>query len=244
MSPSITLYTNPVSDCAARVRLALSLKNLPHKSITVDLANQGNLDPGYVKINPSGTIPTLVIDSLDGETPSDGTSHVVLTQSLATLEYLEEAFPSCKRLLPPLESPLRRAHVRSLVDIIASDTHPLTAPRVSRLIQEKLCVPFGLGDKDNNAVPGMSVKEWDSHWIARGLSAYENTLNSYGTVGRFSVGDQVTLADVVLLPELWTAEDFSVDFECYPRIVGIYRELMQIEEVRRTRQKGKGFENF
>jgi maleylacetoacetate isomerase len=242
MTPALTLYTNPISDCAGRVRLALYLKNLPYKSITIDLRKQDNLNPEYVKINPSGTIPALVIETVDIDdgAHSNETLRIVLTQSLAILEYLEEAFPDRRKLLPPLASPLRRAHVRTLVEIIASDTHPLTSPRVSRLIQEKFHVPAGF---DDDAISGMTVKKWDNHWIARGLSAYERTLDSNGPAGKFSVGDEVTLADIVLLPELWTAEDFGVDLGCYPRIGGIYKEMMGIEEVRRARQKGKGFES-
>jgi maleylacetoacetate isomerase len=241
MSPSVTLYTNPISDCAARVRIALNLKNLPYSSITIDLANQGNLDPEYIKISPSGTIPTLVIDYNNGhyvESGGDG-SPVILTQSLATLEYLEEAFPDYRRLLPSFEYPTQRAQVRTLVNIIASDIHPLTAPRVSRLIQEKFHVPAGFHE-DENSAPEMSVKKWDVHWIERGLNVYERTLKSSGMMGRFSVGNEITLADVVLVPELWTAEQFGIDLPKYPEIFRIYTDVMEIEEVGRARQKGKG----
>jgi maleylacetoacetate isomerase len=244
MSPSITLYTNPISDCAGRVRIALNLKNLPYSSITIDLANQGNLEPDFVNINPSGTIPALVIDYSDDHhnAPGGSVSPILLTQSLAALEYLEEAFPDSRKLLQSLNHPLQRAQVRTLVNIIASDIHPLTAPRVSRLIQEKFHVPPGFDD-GGDAVSGMSVKKWDVHWIERGLDVYERALNSSGMMGRFSVGDELTLADVVLMPELWTAEEFGVDVSRYPEIARIYRETMKIEEVRRARQKGKGYKN-
>jgi maleylacetoacetate isomerase len=243
MPPSITLYTNPISDCAARVRIALNLKNIPYNSVAIDLANKGNLKPEYVKINPSGTVPALVIDYKDGDDIASGgrDAPILLTQSLATLEYLEEAFPDSRSLLQPLKGPLHRAHVRTLVNIIASDVHPLTAPRVSRLIQEKFHVPPGF-DEDGDAMSGMSVKKWDVHWIERGLDVYERTLTSSGTMGRFCVGDELTLADVVLVPELWTAEEFGVDISQHLQIARIYREVMRIDEVRQARQKGKGFQ--
>lgn len=232
MRPSITFYTNPISDCAARVRLALNLKNLAYKSIVIDLASQQQLEPAYIKINPSGSVPALVIEN-DNTTPL-----IVLTQSLAALEYLEEAFPETRRLLP--ESALERAHVRTFISIIASDTHPLTAPRVARMIRESFDVP---PVSETDATSNRSVEQWNVHWIERGLSVYEKTLSSVGTVGLFSVGNVITLADVVLLPELWTAEQFGVDIEQFPRIKSIYGEMMKAEEVRRARQKGNGFES-
>jgi maleylacetoacetate isomerase len=242
MTHSIVLYSNPISDCAARVRLALNLKNLAYKTVNIDLANQRNLDSEYVQINPSGTVPALVIykSGVKGSVPDESTPRIILTQSIAAIEYLEEVFSDSRRLLPPLDSPLRRAHVRTLVEIISSDTHPLTSPRVSRFIQEKFREPFSPGNDDVGF--GMLVKEWDKHWIIRGLTVYEKTLTSSEVVGRFSAGDEVTLADIVLVPTLWTAEEFGVDLDDYPRIVGIYGEMMKIEEVRLARQKGKGFE--
>jgi maleylacetoacetate isomerase len=225
MSEAITLYSSPISDCAGRLRIALNLKQLPYQSVNINLKQQKNLEPDYVALNPSGTIPTLVIGDLYGSGPK---APAVLTQSIAALEYLEEAYPDRRHLIPSSDQPLLRANMRTLVGIIANDIHPLTAPRVCRFMLQ--C--FNIAPDQQKR----SVLDWDVHWIEKGLEVYEKVVTR--TSGCFSVGDNVTLADVCLLPELWTAEEMGVDLTPYPVISKLYRELSNIDCIREARQKG------
>ena len=202
----ITLYSSSISDCAARVRLALNLKRLPYETITINLRKGETQDPKYGALNTSRTVPTLVI--------GDG---VILTQSLAAIEYLDEVFPDT-RLLP--DNPLDRAKVRTLANIIATDTHPLTTHRAQR--------------KSSPSLSGDKQREWVLYWITGGLRKFEAAVQD--TAGTYSVGNAVTLADVSLIPELWTAERLGVDLSQYPALVRLYKALSAVDEIGNTRQ--------
>ena len=76
---------------------------------------------------------------------------------------------------------------------------------------------------------GKDPAEWCRHLIERGFAAYEATLEK--TVGRFSVGDQITLADVCLVPAVWAGERFSVDLGKFPRLKGVFEEMSGTEAV-------------
>ena len=118
----LKLYTFFRSSAAYRVRIALNLKNLPYESIPIHLLKNGGEQnsPGYRKTNPHGLVPALQIE--------DG---LVLTQSLAIIEYLEEAYPKSGHPLLP-ESIPARARVRALAQAIACDIHPLNKKEVGQ----------------------------------------------------------------------------------------------------------------
>src|SRR5687767_14874259 len=107
---AMKLYTYYRSTAAFRVRIALNLKGVPYESISMHLRNGAHRVPEYLALNPQGLIPAL---------DDDG---VVVSQSLAIIEYLEEKFPT-PALLP--SSPTERAHVRSMALAVAADMHPL-----------------------------------------------------------------------------------------------------------------------
>ena len=208
-TPSLTLYSSPISDCAARVRIALNLKHLPYKIININLRKTQNHDAEYSNISASRTIPSLVIDD-----------RIVLNQSLAAVEYLDEMFTD-PRLLP--SNPVTRAKVRSLANIIAMDTHPLTTHRVGRAHRQL----FSGAAVDKHA-------DWGLYWITQGLETFERAIAD--TAGEYCVGSIVTLADICQVPELWTAERLGVDLSRYPTIARLYENLSQVDEIRNARQ--------
>eukprot|EP00164_Ancoracysta_twista_P009382 GFYU01013874.1.p1 GENE.GFYU01013874.1~~GFYU01013874.1.p1 ORF type:complete len:228 (+),score=74.86 GFYU01013874.1:53-685(+) len=129
----------------------------------------------------------------------DGNS---ITQSTAILEYLEETRPE-KNLLPA--DPAARAKVRSLVQIINAGTQPIQNLKVLKYV----------GDDKK--------MEWAKYWIAEGLKAFEKALKDcHGTC---CFGDSVTLADVMLPPQLYNARRFSVNLEELPLLVKIEEHL-------------------
>lgn len=212
-----TLYSGSASDCSARLRIALALKGIPYTHINVDLAKGKRSESS---VNPNKTVPTLVVSS-----PADGNiEDVVLTQSVAALEYLEEAFQGKGALLPSLEHPEARAAVRTLMQIIATDVHPLTTPRaaeyVTRLASESIAV-------DSTSNP---VIDWDLHWMQRGLAVYEQVVKT--TVGKYSVGNDVTIADVCLWPQVSTARKMGMEMVDFPIISGIIERLGEVEAFR------------
>ena len=109
------------SSASYRVRIALNLKGLSYRQQSHHLVKGEHRAPAYLTINPQGFVPTLV----------DGA--VTITQSLAIIEYLEEAYPDTPRVLPM--KPAERARVRSLSAIIAADTHPLNNLRVLKYLE-------------------------------------------------------------------------------------------------------------
>lgn len=115
------LYDYFRSGAAYRVRIALNLKGIDVEHISRHLRKGEQRDPAYLKINPQGLVPSLVLE--------DGT---VLTQSLAIIDWLEETRPS-----PPLlpKDPIRRAKVRAFALAIACDTHPVQNLRVLQRVK-------------------------------------------------------------------------------------------------------------
>ena len=110
------LYSYYRSSCSWRVRIALNLKEIPYEIIPVNLLKGEQNSSDYLKVNPSGLVPTLVLQN--------GSQ---LGQSIAILEYLEEAYPNSP-LLP--KDPVERAKVRQAVMIVAADTQPLQNLRI------------------------------------------------------------------------------------------------------------------
>jgi maleylacetoacetate isomerase len=199
------------SSAAYRVRLALAWKGLPHEYLPVHLVRDGGeqFGPAYVRLNPQSRVPVLEVD---GE---------VLTQSMAILEWLEEAFPAAPRLLPP-DEPLARARVRSLAQLIVADIQPLQNTAVTRYLREH----HGWNDAQ--------VGTWLQEWIGRGLRALEQRLAADPRTGRFCHGDSPTLADVCLVPQAYASRRFGVDLAAFPRIAAIDAACRELEPFQRA----------
>lgn len=191
------LYGYFRSSAAYRVRIALNLKGLAYQYRAVNLLQGEQRSAEYLAINPHGLVPLL----------DDG--GVRIAQSLAICEYLDEAYPDSPRLLPA--DPALRAQARSIALAIAADIHPLQNPRVGKYLQAE----FGVGEEGKT--------EWIRHWIRTGLAALERQLAE--SAGRYAVGDAPTLADVCLLPQVFSARRFGVDLAPYPTIVRITEAL-------------------
>jgi maleylpyruvate isomerase len=191
------LYSYFRSSAAYRVRIALNLKNLAYETMPVHLLRSGGeqLTAEYRKLNPDGVVPTLV----DGD--------VVLQQSLAIIEYLDETHPQ-----PPLlpSDPADRAYVRAVALQVACEVHPLDNLRVLRYLKHQL----GVSEEAKNA--------WYRHWVENGFDSLEARLASEPRVGKLVFGDEPTLADLCLVPQIFNAQRFNIDTQRYPTIQRIY----------------------
>ena len=189
------------SSAAFRVRIALNLKGIvvDHAFRHLRKGEQGA--PDYVAINPQKLVPALVLDS--GQ---------VLTQSLAILEYLEETHPA-----PPLlpSDPIDRARVRSLALIPTADIHPIQNLRVMAYLREKY----------EQSEEGAFA--WSRHWIETGFTAYEASIAGNPKTGAFSHGDQPTMADLCLVPQIFNAGRFKVDMSRFPTLQRIFATCMK-----------------
>ena len=187
---NLVLHTYWRSSAAWRVRTVLGLKGLAWDAVPHDLRINAQQAPDYIACNPQGLVPALEIDG------------AVLTQSLAIIEYLEERFPQ-----PPVlpVDPLERARVRAFALAIACDIHPVQNLRVLRMLRAR-----GL---DQAAVDG-----WAHEVIEGGLAACARLIADRS--GPFCFGEAVTLADVVLIPQLANARRFGARTD-YPRLEAI-----------------------
>lgn len=203
----LVLYTYFRSSCSCRVRTACNIKGIPVKFKYVNLVEGAQRDSYFLQnINPGGLVPALVIANGAGEPV------VTITQSVAILEWLEEAYPSTTPLLPPVDEPLRRARVRELVNIIAADVQPPTNLRILKRV---------------NAL-GVNSSEWCQEFMVYGLSAYERLLAE--TAGQYSVGDELTLADVVLAPAVENALRWGLKLDDFPRMKKVYENIKGLPE--------------
>ncbi|MCP4327417.1 MAG: maleylacetoacetate isomerase [Alphaproteobacteria bacterium] len=196
------LYTFYFSSASFRVRIALRLKGLEDDPIFVNLRDGDQFEPGYLPLNPQQQVPTL----------DDG--GVVITQSLAILEYLEEAYPE-PALLPA--TPDERARVRSLALAIACDIHPLNNLRVLKYLTGEM----GHDETERD--------QWYHHWIALGLSGVERILTLTAGTGRFCHGDSPTMADVCLVPQIFNAKRYDCPLQDYPTVMSIFDACMALE---------------
>ena len=208
---NITLWAWPASDCSARLRIALNLKGIPYELKNVDLSTG---ERPQDSVNSAQTVPVLVISS------SDGKELIKLTQSVAALEYLEEAFPNTHPLLPPSFQPEVRARVRMLMDIITTDIHPLKTHRVADRILDMFVADGSIEAGKQN------ILDWRLHWIRKGLMNYEKLVSK--TVGKYSVGNSITMADICLMPEVSTARKLGLKVEEFPLINGLYERLIEV----------------
>lgn len=202
------LYSYFRSSASYRVRIALNLKGLPCEIVPVHLLRDGGeqFKESYRKLNPDALVPAFVDES--------GTEAVVLTQSLAIIEYLEETYPQ-----PPLlpKGAVDRAYVRSLALTIACEIHPLNNLRVLRYLVRELKV----SEEQKNA--------WYRHWCEQGLASMEAMLAKDPRTGRFCYGDAPTLADCVLVPQVANAQRFDCDLSTMPTIMRINQACLELD---------------
>jgi maleylacetoacetate isomerase len=186
----IVLYDYAKSSAAYRVRIGLNLKGVEYDSRQVNLLDSEQKGDAYRALNPQGLVPMLEVDGQR------------LTQSLAILVYLDQAYPG-PRLMPA--DPFDGAHVRAMAMAIACDIHPLNNLRVLKYLKGEL-------GQDQAA-----VDRWYAHWISEGLPALEAL--AAPRAGDFLFGDQPTIADVCLVPQLFNARRFKVPLDAYPTLL-------------------------
>ncbi len=186
------------SSASWRVRIALAWKGLAYEYVPVNLIADGGeqWSERYRAVNPLRAVPTL---ELGGRRVSE---------SLAIIELLEELHP--EPALLPVE-PFARAAARRIAEAVNAGIQPLQNLRVLK----KLETDFGAGDE--------ARKGWAGHFNKVGLEVIEALLQE--TSGTYCVGDAVSLADVCLAPQLYSARRYGVDVAAFPLISAIEARL-------------------
>lgn len=187
------LYDYYRSSACYRVRIALNIKNIHYEKIPIHLVNNGGEQhqSHYHQINPQELVPSL---EANGQ---------IITQSLAIIDYLEEIYPEIP-LLP--HTILDKAHVRALALLIAADLHPLNNLRVLNQLKSQF-----------NASEAQ-VTQWYHHWMQQGFDAFEAQLQHLKRSKPVCFGDNPTLADICLIPQVYNAHRFNFSMDKYPLI--------------------------
>ncbi|WP_426022305.1 maleylacetoacetate isomerase [Brevundimonas sp. PWP3-1b1] len=180
------------SGASYRVRIALNLKGLGYDLAAHDLRKGEQKTADYLALNPQGMVPALQHGDL------------IVTQSPAILEWLEETHPE-PALLPTAAND--RATVRAMAALIGCDIHPLNNLRVLKAL------------RSNFEADQATVDAWAAGWIAPGFDALEALIARHG--GAWCFGDAPTLADCYLIPQLYSARRFNMDLSPWPRLLSI-----------------------
>ena len=186
------LYTYFRSSAAYRARMALALKGISYEARHIHLLRAGGeqLRPEYRKLNPLGRVPTLI----DGDQ--------VFTQSIAIMEYLDEAYPATP-IMP--KGAADRARARAITQVIASDIQPLQNLATGRYLAQEL------------QQPKEAVDAWTRHWMRNGLTALEQLLEDQAS-GEVAVGSYPTIADICIVAQCYASRRFQIPIESFPRL--------------------------
>jgi maleylacetoacetate isomerase/maleylpyruvate isomerase len=200
------LYNYFRSSASYRVRIALALKGLDYTYHSVHLQKNEQFNESYAAVSAARLVPLL----RDGE-------HTI-TQSLAIIEYLDETYPE-----PPLlpKTPIERARVRTLALDIACEIHPLNNLRVLRYLVRDMKV----AEEDKN--------RWYRHWVETGLETVERQLAA--APARYCHGDTPTLADCVLVPQIFNAQRFECRLDHVPHVMRVFEACMALPAFEDTR---------
>lgn len=201
---SYQFYTYWRSSAAYRVRIVLNIKQLTAEHIPIHLVKDGGEQHSarYKAVNPQGLVPALV----DGD--------FTIGQSLAIMEYLDEVHPQY-RILP--KDAKARARVRDIALAVACDIHPIQNLRVRQYVAKE----YGVGEE--------GAQDWMRHWMALGFEGIEAKLAGESATGKLCHGDEPTLADICLIPQMANARGMQLDIAAFPTIA-------RIDEYARTLQ--------
>jgi len=197
----MNLYTYYRSSCSYRVRIALHHKGIKFNSIPVHLVKDGGEQKKdkYLEMNPKGEVPFLTTDQ------------VALGQSVAIFFYLDRAHiekPLFPKSFPEFEKCVQ------LVEVINSGIQPLQNISVLKKLKA-----------DYNITDDQKI-EWCQHFISKGLKAYDEMASN---TGLYSMGDEVTAADMFLMPQLYNAKRFNVDLNSFKNLNRIDEACSQLE---------------
>ncbi len=200
----IRLYGYWRSSASWRIRWALQIKNIPFEYIPVNLLKDEHKSPEHLKRNPAGSVPVLEVEFAGGE-------KAFFAESMAMLEWVEEVYslrgPS---LFPGL--PIERAQIRNLCEIVNSMTAPLQTPKAQKKYSDD----------------AQKRIEWNQYWISEGLGAFDKVSERFR--GNWSFGNQITAADLFLVPQTYNALRFEVDVKNkWPELFRIYNAARETE---------------
>lgn len=197
----LILYNYFRSSTSYRARIALHYKNLKFEYKPVHLLNNGGEQHqiNYRHLNPMGEVPTLVHNGK------------ILGQSMAIIEYLDDVFPT-PSLFP--KDAFQKAQIKQFCENINSFMHPLGNLKVLQYLEKH----HGYDQKKKEA--------WIGHWLHQGFQALEKMITPSS---QFCFNNQLSAADVFLIPQIFTAQRFNVALDKYEKLMKINEHCTQLE---------------
>lgn len=196
----LKLFTYYRSVSTYRVRIALNYKGVPYQPVFIDSDREEHQSDEYLRLNPQGLVPALVVNE-----------NLVVTQSFAILEYLDERYPE-RPLLP--DGAEARAQVRSFAQVAVADMNPLNIMRVFVYMRDEMNISLE------------QRRAWYEHWAHKGFRALESMLERERGDSAFCFGDRPTLADVCLVPQVYNAQQTKLDLTDYPLLRAVYQNCL------------------
>lgn len=196
----VTLYDYWRSSASYRIRIALNLLGLDYKTVAVDLLKQEQGSEEHLLRNPQGLVPVLEIDTLQ------------LTQSLAILDYLRDT----RGLFLYPDDVGERAKVTALAHVIALDIHPVCNLAVVTYVAHML------PEQENVR------EEWMKHFISKGLHAFE-AMSFDMKLSPFIGGNKPGIAEICLMPQLYDADRWGVDYSDCPNILRLAKVCGELD---------------
>lgn len=204
------LYSYWRSSAAYRVRIALHLKGLDFETVPVNLLTGEHRAAAHLSRNSLGRVPVL-------ETASGlQTGPLRLSQSLAILELLEQRFPEPALLPAPPEQALL---ARQAALLIATDIHPINNLGVTQQLEAQF------------AATPTAKADWMRYWMRSGLLAF---LDLISPDDPFCFGESPSWADLCLIPQLYNAHRWQMDFTGLDHLLEIEERCLALDAFQRA----------
>ena len=188
--------------------ITLEEAGLAYAPVAINFAAGEQTKPEYLKLNPKGRVPALVLD--------DGT---VLTEAGALLDYIAALAPAAG-LVPA--SPEDAAHMRSVMYYLASTMHVAHAHKMrgSRWADQQ------------SSFDDMTAK------VPETMAASAAFVEAECLRGDFVVGDAISLADPYLFVVCNWLEGDGVAVSDYPKIAAFLERMQARDSVQAVMAKG------
>ena len=131
--------------------------------------------------------------------------NTVLIESLPIIEYIDQVYTNGPPIIP--KDPLKAAKARAIASVITSSIQPFQNVGIFTKLKQM----------------GIDEKEWAKSWIQNKFVDLEKLLEP--TCGSCCVGDDITIADLCLMPQVYNAKRFRVDVDQFKNITKIVNHL-------------------
>ena len=140
-----------------------------------------------------------------------------MNESMCIIEYFEERFPDLPRLMPT--DLYQKYQVRRL----AEHCNCLVQPMANLGVLQEVEARFG---KD-------ARQPWGESFDRKNMGLYE--AHNEKTRGKFCFGDEVTIADLFMLPQMYRCTRFDIDLkEAFPNTFEIHERLQELDFVKKS----------